>query len=163
MYVQHSFMSNNFLFVKQYPICVDFVKSINKKIMIFLFNVSDLSERNYNPYNRGSTWNQSGDPYSNNNREKTYDETKTYDGSYGSGYEGSYGDRGTGRGLEGASQYGRDRYPSKNAGLDDGGGRYAIFPVPGDTRNCSGSGCCAPKCYAEKGSRVRILENIKNK
>lgn len=141
---------------------------------MILFSNLDLPERGYNPYDRRTSWNQSGDPYYNNNRETTYDDTKTYDGSYGSAgyggssggsYGGSYGDRGTGRNPEGASQYGRDRYPQKNSEVEDAGGRYAIHPVPGETRNCSGSGCCAPKCYAEKGSRVnlKILRKKKNK
>lgn len=33
---------------------------------------------------------------------------------------------------------------------------YAEVPIPGAERskNCTGSGCCTPKCFAEKGSRV---------
>ena len=122
-------------------------------MVFFLFNVKDVQERDYESYNRSLSWDQSGeDPY-NSNRGTAYGESRKDANSYG--YGSSYGNQGIARGPESSSSYGRDKNPSKNPVGEEGGGRYSVYPVPGETRNCTGSGCCAPKCYAEKGQRVR--------
>lgn len=94
------------------------------------------------PYGRG----YSRDNYSGNVNRGSVDPYNTagrVNDTYG---RGSYG---TGRGYDGYAAAGDDNnYPDS----------YYAVPMPGTTppRNCTGSGCCVPKCFAEKGSRVRI-------
>lgn len=62
------------------------------------------------------------------------------------GHSPGYGTAGEGYGAAGDS----DDYPSS----------YKAVPIPGRTspKNCKGSSCCVPKCFAEKGSRVSIRD-----
>lgn len=110
------------------------------------------------PYNQ-----ESGDTYG---RSRGYEDSYGREGegsrgSYGSGYRETYGSR---------DDYGRVADPYDQRGyLQRGGGgygaagdsdtypsSYTVVPVPGQIppRNCTGSACCVPKCFAEKGSRV---------
>lgn len=113
------------------------------------------------PYNQ-----ESGDTYG---RPRGYEDSYGRDGegsrgSYGNGYRETYGSR---------DDYGRvDPYEQRGYSQRGGGGggggygaagdsdtypsSYTVVPVPGQIppRNCTGSACCVPKCFAEKGSRV---------
>lgn len=85
----------------------------------------------------------------------------SYGGSYGAGGADSYG-RGSGniysgsRGGDDAYGGSRGRYGGYAAAGDDENypSNYQVIPMPGAPQNCKGSGCCVPKCFAEKGSRV---------
>ena len=111
---------------------------------------------------------EAGDPYG---RSRGYDDN--YGGGeqssrdpYGDGYRGSYGSR---------DDYGREdpsgqrgEYPQRgqHGGYGAAGdsenypSSYTVVPAPGYAGKCNGSGCCVPKCFAEKGSRVNISRII---
>lgn len=60
--------------------------------------------------------------------------------------QSNYGGRG--------GETGYDRQDSYNRGSNNYSDSYAEFPHPGGPpKDCKGGGCCAQKCYAEKGSR----------
>lgn len=74
------------------------------------------------------------------------------DESYGRGSEEVYGRGGgdpRGGGHSGGSYSGYDAGDNENYPSN-----YQAVPMPGAPRNCTGSGCCVPKCFAEKGTRV---------
>jgi hypothetical protein len=51
-------------------------------------------------------------------------------------------------------------YHSGSSSYDAPGSSYNTYPVIGSRTppaNCTGSACCIPKCFAEKGSRVSQL------
>lgn len=115
------------------------------------------------PYNQ-----EAGDPYG---RPRGYEdsyrrgeaggEQRSRDSS-GDGYDRNYGSRDDyGRG----DPYGQRGYSSGQRGgygaagdSDNYPSSYTVVPVPGykPQRNCTGSACCVPKCFAEKGSRVSV-------
>lgn len=132
--------------------------------MIFLG--AGESERGGGSYNYGQGG--SDDSYSN-----------SYGGTYGAGSADPYG-RGSGSAYGGSRGSGQVYGGSRGSDDSYGGGRgrghggygaagddenypsnYQVVPMPGASRNCTGSGCCAPKCFAEKGSRVgsKIADN----
>lgn len=54
--------------------------------------------------------------------------------------------------------YNQHRYDEEEEGQNENyPSSYSVYPMPGATKpaNCTGSKCCYPKCYAEKGARVR--------
>jgi len=56
-----------------------------------------------------------------------------------------------------SSSYGSGYQLGGGARYDVPGSSYNTYPVIGSRTppaNCSGSACCIPKCFAEKGSRV---------
>ena len=115
------------------------------------------------PYNQeaGDPYGRSGgyeDPYG---RGEAGGEQRSRDSS-GDGYDRNYGSRDDyGRG----DPYGQRGYSSGQRGGYGAAGdsenypsSYTVVPVPGykPQRNCTGSACCVPKCFAEKGSRVSV-------
>lgn len=100
--------------------------------------------RGADAYGRGSGGRGGGDAYGGG-----HGGGDAYGGGRGDGnvYSGS---RRGGYGGQGASLSTGDNenYPSN----------YHVVPMPGAS-NCTGSGCCVPKCFAEKGSRVSFIEN----
>lgn len=115
------------------------------------------------PYNQ-----EAGDPYGRSGgyedsygRGETGGEQRSRDSS-GDGYDRNYGSRDDyGRG----DPYGQRGYSSGQRGgygaagdSDNYPSSYTVVPVPGykPQRNCTGSACCVPKCFAEKGSRVSV-------
>lgn len=67
----------------------------------------------------------------------------------GSQYGSGSGREESGARQESQDRYGENGYPSS----------YKVYPAPGYNaqKNCTGSGCCYPKCFAEKGSRVSCV------
>jgi hypothetical protein len=56
-----------------------------------------------------------------------------------------------------SSWYGSGYHPGGGSSYDVPGSSYSTYPVIGSKTppaNCTGSACCIPKCFAEKGSRV---------
>lgn len=115
------------------------------------------------PYNQ-----EAGDPYGrpggyedSYRRGEAGGEQRSRDSS-GDGYDRNYGSRDDyGRG----DPYGQRGYSSGQRGgygaagdSDNYPSSYTVVPVPGykPQRNCTGSACCVPKCFAEKGSRVSV-------
>lgn len=115
-------------------------------------------------------YNQEGDPYG--DRSRGYDDpyygrrgeadrTQGPIDPYGNTYGESHGSR---DGYDRTDPYRRVQSQGRGGGYGAAGdsdnypSSYTAVPVPGYTakQNCTGSGCCVPKCFAEKGSRVSI-------
>lgn len=101
-------------------------------------------------YNRGGTTNGSRDPYGDGYGE--YRGSEDHYGRVDPYGRGSAGQTGYSQGQGGYGAAGdSENYPSS----------YSAIPIPGKApqKGCTGSGCCVPKCFAEKGSRVSYLQN----
>jgi len=112
-------------------------------------------------YNQGSS-DHYGSPYDGSQHADSYGRGSA--DSYGRGSTDSYGrrtddayNRGGGGETYGGSRGNDYGYGYGAAGEDEGyPSNYHVVPMPGASRNCTGSGCCVPKCFAEKGSRVGL-------
>lgn len=102
-------------------------------------------------YNYG--YNNGGSNHRNDNSQD-----RNYDNNGNRG-DSSYENRG---GYRGNNEYvgnenGYDRQGPYDSGSENYPSSYSAIPIPGgQAKNCSGSGCCVPKCFAEKGSRVSV-------
>ena len=109
-------------------------------------------------YPYGGNQNRGGGDYDESDRSRGNGGSEYSGGGYDDNYQGRYGNSGVPYGRhnpnlnknQGAYDQGSENYPAS----------YSAVPVPGSQpgKNCTGGGCCVPKCFAEKGSRVRNLK-----